>query len=79
MKYTARQWKLATRFVDALFVGLLLFGAWLTWDFYQLSGKVRFPFHAYHLLSLVVFFVMRSIAKKEERKAEQVEATSSKS
>lgn len=78
MKYTARHWKLTIRVLDALFVWLLLFGAWLTWDFYRLSGEVRFPFHVYHLLSFAVFFSIRSLAKKEKKKAEQAEVIPAK-
>jgi uncharacterized membrane protein YqjE len=78
MKYTAKQWRWTIRFCDALLVGLLLFGAWLVWDFYRLSGEVRFPFRLHHLLSLAVFLVLRGIAGREKKKAEQVEATNAK-
>ncbi len=78
MIYTARQWKLTIRVLDAMFVGLLLFGTWLTLDFYRFSGEVRFPFHIYHLLSLAVFFSIRSLAKKEKKKAELSESTPAK-
>jgi uncharacterized membrane protein YqjE len=78
MKYTAKQWRLTIWFADVLLVGLLLFGTWLVWDFYRISGQVRFPFHYSHLLSLAVFFALRGIASREKKKAEQAEATSSK-
>jgi uncharacterized membrane protein YqjE len=78
MKYTAKQWRLTIWFIDALFVGLLLFVAWLTWDLYRLSGSVRSLLHPYHLLSLAVFFGIRSLAKKEKKKAELAEATPAK-
>jgi hypothetical protein len=73
-KMKSKQWRLTIRVLDGMFVGLLLFVAWLTWDLYQLSGSVRSLLHPYHLLSFVVFFGIRRLAKKEKKKAEQAEA-----
>ncbi len=73
-RFSAKHWTLTIRICDGLAIAALLFGGYLTWSIYQLSGKFTPPVHSSMLLNLAVFLVIRGIAAKERRKAMEAES-----
>ncbi len=74
MSYTAKQWSIAIRVADVLAAAVVLFVSYLTWSLYQQNGKVRAPVGYSTLLYIFLFFVIRGLAKKEKKKAEDAAA-----
>jgi len=74
--YTAKQWTITIWVIDALGIALLIFMGYLTWSFYQHTGKVRSFFSLSTLVGLVLFIWHRGVATKMKREAEQAELKS---
>ena len=79
MSYTAKQWTITLRIMDALAAALIVFLSYLVWSFYRESGQIELPLGISTFFWIAVFIVLRGIAKKEKRKAEAVEAEIRKS
>ena len=74
MSYTAKQWSVTIRAIDALAVAVIIFVGYLSWSLYQQSGKIRVPVGYSTLIYVVLFIVIRGLAKKEQKRAEAAES-----
>lgn len=73
MSYSAKQWSVTIRVIDALAVAVIIFVSYLTWSFYQQFGKIRVPVGYSTLLYVILFIVIRGLAKIEKKKSEAAE------
>lgn len=76
MRYTAKQWSATIWAIDVFAAAVVLFLSWLVWSLYQQSGEFHFPGSIATPFYVVIFVVLRSIARKEKKKAEAAEALS---
>jgi hypothetical protein len=68
-RFSAKAWGITIVFCDALGLAALAFISYLTWSFYQQSGKISPPVGFSTLLYVPLFIVIRGIAVKEKKKA----------
>lgn len=68
-RYSAKAWRITIVCCDALGLAAIAFLGYLTWSFYQQSGKIRPPVGFSTLLYAILFIVIRSIAVIERKKA----------
>ncbi|MEZ5412839.1 MAG: hypothetical protein R3F03_00865 [Opitutaceae bacterium] len=68
-RYSAKAWGITIVFCDTLGLAAIAFIGYLTWLFYQQSGKISPPVGFSTLLYVPLFIVIRGIAVKEKKKA----------
>jgi hypothetical protein len=74
MSYTAKQWSVTIRIIDVLAVAAFIVVGYLAWSLYIQSGKIRVPVSYSTPVYIILFFVIRGVAKKEKDKAEAAES-----
>jgi hypothetical protein len=74
MKYTAKHWGITIHLIDILIVALIIFSGWLAWYLFRLGRKAELPFVLLMLFGMRALLVFRNAAKKEKKKAEEVES-----
>ena len=74
MKYTAKHWDITIHIIDVLIAALIIFSGWLAWYLFRLGRKAELPFVFLMLFGMRALLVFRNAAKKEKKKAEEVES-----
>ena len=69
IRYSAKAWRITIICCDSFGLAAIAFIVYLTWSFYEQSAKISPPVSFSTLLYIALFFVIRSIAVKEKKKA----------
>ena len=76
MMHTAKEWRIVLRVYDAVMVFLVVLLLALATKWYLQTGQVRAPASYGSLLWLVVWVILRGVAKKKKDEAELAESKS---